>query len=117
MCGVALVRMETHNLTLSFYAKWPCLFRANNIYHWRALNENALSSSVKEKLSDRSPGRALPMQIRQTQPLGLAYNICRLWRPLDPKEDLNRARALFPQPVGCLLSSCSSQNGSSSRWG
>jgi Transposase DDE domain len=47
-------------------------------YSRRALTES-LISAVKRKLSARAPGRSFATQCLQALPLGIAYNIYRLW--------------------------------------
>jgi hypothetical protein len=52
----------------------------SRLYRRRALIESVFSS-VKRKLSARSPGRSLCMQVRQALLLGLSFNLYRLRRP------------------------------------
>jgi hypothetical protein len=49
-------------------------------YERRSLIESVFSA-VKRKLSCRAPGRTPHTQSRQTFPLGLAFNLYRLWLP------------------------------------
>jgi hypothetical protein len=46
------------------------------LYRRRAIAETVISVA-KRKLSDRAPGRLLPMQVRQAELLGVAHNIYR----------------------------------------